>query len=423
MATWPRFCGNSCASITLRQISPIAPAVATGFEDQAEHQLGCTPALLSVRRETTVTSIGSQGPFLLCYVLCYNRAMPRKNLPPYVQRVTRPGKPTRFRGWAMIAGKRRFGPVRDDALVAHRDAVHMRGFDEGPAWGGTFESRTEEWLLAIKDRLTPDTLEYYRGKLKAIWRTIPKSIALERVSAAALSEFVRAARAEHDLSARTIQHCRRVLNTFFAWCVRRNLVSANPVQAVAWPKPQDTPPDVLNEVELAGMLARITDPWAADLAVAMAYTGLRRGEVARLELRDIDLDGDRLWVRGKARAQAHPIPADALPAVRRLVAAADGREFLIPGPHDKARRSKIAETFRAWQRKLGDTRWHPHTLRHSVATIMLRKGVAAPTVQRFLRHSSFAMTQRYVHLVEADVHAAAQRLRLVPTVDDAAQHG
>ncbi len=323
----------------------------------------------------------------------------------------------------MIAGKRRFGPVRDDALAAHRDAIHMRGFDEGPAWGGTFESRTEEWLQAIKDRLTPDTLEYYRGKLKAIWRTIPKSIALERVSAAALSEFVRAARAEHDLSARTIQHCRRVLNTFFAWCVRRNLVSANPVQAVAWPKPQDTPPDVLNEVELAGMLARITDPWAADLAVAMAYTGLRRGEVARLELRDIDLDGDRLWVRGKARAQAHPIPADALPAVRRLVAAAGEREFLIPGPHDKARRSKIAETFRTWQRKLGDTRWHPHTLRHSVATIMLRKGVAAPTVQRFLRHSSFAMTQRYVHLVEADVHAAAQRLRLVPTVDDAAKHG
>ena len=54
---------------------------------------------------------------------------------------------------------------------------------------------------------------------------------------------------------------------------------------------------------------------------------------------------------------------------------------------------------------------------------MLRKGVAAPTVQRFLRHSSFAMTQRYVHLVEADVHAAAQRLRLVPEVDAAAKHG
>jgi len=81
----------------------------------------------------------------------------------------------------------------------------------------------------------------------------------------------------------------------------------------------------------------------------------------------------------------------------------------------------VAETFRLWQRRLKEPRWHPHTLRHSVATIMLRRGVSPATVQRFLRHASYAMTQRYVHLVESDLRAATTRLRLLG--DDPISHG
>jgi site-specific recombinase XerD len=35
-------------------------------------------------------------------------------------------------------------------------------------------------------------------------------------------------------------------------------------------------------------------------------------------------------------------------------------------------------------------------------------------VQRFLRHSSYAMTQRYVHMVEQDLRAGIGVLQLVP---------
>lgn len=83
------------------------------------------------------------------------------------------------------------------------------------------------------------------------------------------------------------------------------LLPANPVDGVDWPRPADTPPHGLTELELAGILARITDPWAAHVGVAMAYTGMRRAEFARLRREDIDLANHVLWVRGKARAQSH----------------------------------------------------------------------------------------------------------------------
>lgn len=350
--------------------------------------------------------------------------MPKKNRFPFVQTVwkDRAANLIRgYRGWTMFCGIRKFGPTRKTALEAHRDALTMRAIADAPSWGGTFESRANEWLAAVGPTLTPDTVEFYEGKLALVYRTIPKTMPVERITPAIVRELVRECR-EKGLSARTVQHCRRVLNNFFAWMVRRNFARSNPVDAVDWPKPAETPPDVLNEVELASLLSRITDDWARDLAVFMAHTALRRAEVARLRCAEVDVVGKTLWVRGKSRAQAHPIFDDAIGATERLLAAATG-EFVIPGKTERGRRAKVAETFRHWQKKLGEPRWHPHTLRHSVGTILLRKGVSGPVVQRLLRHASYAMTSKYEHLVASDLRADGRRLRLVPRAESDAEHG
>lgn len=345
-------------------------------------------------------------------------------LPPYVQVLYRgraaDGHVRGFRGYASVpGGRRRFGPTRATAAEAAKDAQRMRGVAAEQPWGGAFGRVADEWLESIATRVTPDTVAFYSSKVKLLQTTIAAGMPVERISAAVLREFVREAQ-ERKLSARTIQHCRRALHAMFAWCLRRGRLTVNPVHQVEWPRPAESSPDVLGEAELASCLGRITDPWARDLAVFFAYTGLRRAEMARLRVGDVDLGAGVLWVRGKARSQSHPIPADIHAAAARLVAAAG--ETLVPGSTDKARRAKVAETFRAWQRKLQEPRWHPHALRHSVATIMLRHGIAPAVVQRFLRHASYAMTQRYVHMVESDLRAATTRLRLLGD-GDATQHG
>lgn len=353
--------------------------------------------------------------------------MPRKRLPPYVQVLwrDRARKIVRgYRGWATVGDKRVFGPTRDTAEKAHKDALKMRGAGvEATVWTGALKTRAEEWLTSIAATVSADTVDFYRGKLKNIYRTIPESMPVDRITSAIVREFVREAREKHRLSARTIQHCRRTLNGLFTWMQRRGFLHDNPTVNVEWPKPVDTEPDALNEVELAACLAKITDPWARDLAVFMAFTGLRRSEVARLTLANVDLTNRVLWVHGKSRAQSHPIGDDALKATTALCAAAESREFLIPGTSLKSRREKIAETFRRWQKHLKEPRWHPHALRHSVGTIMLRKGVSPAVVQRFLRHSSYAMTQRYVHMVEDDLREATSRLRLLGDDEREQDHG
>jgi site-specific recombinase XerD len=340
--------------------------------------------------------------------------MPKKNLPPYVQVLwadREKKKPRGYRGWWQVDGRRCFGPTRPDSLEAHRDAMNGRSLAASmPCVGGTIGTLSEQWIEAIKTRLTRDTIEYYESRLTNVFRTIPKTMPIERVTPAVLREFVREALAR-KLSGRTIQHCRRSLNTFFTWLRRRGVVRDNPVAMVEWPRAENTKPEALNEAELNSCLQRIADPWAAALARFLAYTGLRRAEMARLTVDAVDLVNGVLWVRGKVGSLCHPVPAEALDVAKVLLEHAKG-EFVVPGGTDKSRRSRIAETFRHWQRQLQEPRWHPHTLRHSVATIMIRKGVSPSVVQRFLRHASHAMTQHYIQMVGDDLRGATTKLRL-----------
>ncbi|MBL8738427.1 MAG: tyrosine-type recombinase/integrase [Planctomycetes bacterium] len=351
--------------------------------------------------------------------------MPRRNIPPYVQVLRRPDRSViGYRGWAITGEKRVFGETRKDPDEAHADAIRMRKAAATEAsWGGSLETRAKEWLQAISVRVTEDTLAFYRGKLANIYATIPKTMPVDRITAAVVREFVRAARDESKLSARTIQHCRRTLNCLFRWMVRRGIVPTNPIGEVDWPSPQDTRPDVFTEPELVSIIARITDPWANALSTFIACSGLRRAEVARMRVVDVDAENRIVWTHGKTRSQPQPYAEDADDAVATLLEHAKDREYVVPGTTDKARREAIAEAFRYWQKKLGEPRWHPHALRHSLVTIMLRKGVPSATVQRAARHASYATTQRYEHLVAEDVRAGLTRLRILPKSDSKQSHG
>ncbi len=354
--------------------------------------------------------------------------MPRRNLPPYVQILWKGKKPTRtlvgYRGWATTGGKRVFGPSRRTADEAHADAIRMRKVQsDAPSWGGSIDTRATEWLQAISVRVSEDTIAFYKGKLASVYRAIPKTMPVDRVTSNVVREFVRDAREVQKLGARTIQHCRRTLNGLFRWMVRRGIVTSNPVADVDWPSPKDTRPDVFTEAELVSVFARIDDVFAKSLGVFVACSGLRRAEVARLRVADVDMANRIVWTHGKTRSQAQPFAADADAAVQFLLDAAKDREFVVAGITDRARRHAIAETFRTWQRKLGEPRWHPHALRHSLVTILLRNGVSAACVQRTARHASYVTTQRYENLVADDVRAGLTRLRLVPKKIDDAQHG
>ena len=56
---------------------------------------------------------------------------------------------------------------------------------------------------------------------------------------------------------------------------------------------------------------------------------------------------------------------------------------------------------------LDATRYSPHKLRHTAATLMLKNGVDTRALQEVLGHSNLNTTQIYTHLDNAALHEAA----------------
>ena len=131
-------------------------------------------------------------------------------------------------------------------------------------------------------------------------------------------------------------------------------------------------------------------------------SGLRLGELAALEVADVDLYTESVRVFGKGRKErVCPVGLPALEAIQRYRAAAKvhGGPLFV----NKARRRISPRSI--WlivRRYLRFTSIpisiSPHKLRHSFATHMLDRGADLRSVQALLGHASLSTTQIYTHV-------------------------
>ena len=129
----------------------------------------------------------------------------------------------------------------------------------------------------------------------------------------------------------------------------------------------------------------------------MTRLGLRISEVINLRREDINTKEWTLRLTGKgSKTAVLPIPNSLKPHIKyALKIEKNGRLF-------KYSRTTLWRRIKELARRLGlDIK--PHTLRHTCATEMLKRGVNLRVVQKVLRHSSLATTQIYTHLTVDDI--------------------
>jgi integrase/recombinase XerD len=173
---------------------------------------------------------------------------------------------------------------------------------------------------------------------------------------------------------------------------------------------------------LRACAADLTPAGARDAAIVgmLAGAGLRRAEVAGLDLADVDVDGDTVKVLGKgSRERLVPLA----PAVAARLAAWLGVRGRRPGAlfppvrHGKVRRGRIGASavWRMVARRAeaaGLARTAPHDLRRTAATEMLGRGADLAVVQRILGHESVVTTTRYDRRGVAAARKAVELIEL-----------
>ncbi len=154
--------------------------------------------------------------------------------------------------------------------------------------------------------------------------------------------------------------------------------------------------------------------------MTLRHSGLRVAELCDLRIGDVVTSERKgtLTVRAGKGMKQRTVPLNA--DVRRAIATyldqerpgADPSEFLFISQRTKTRLTEKAVRQVAakygYQAMVDDA--HPHALRHSFATELLRKGVPLTAVGALLGHESLQSTARYTQPSARDLRDAVQKL-------------
>lgn len=150
------------------------------------------------------------------------------------------------------------------------------------------------------------------------------------------------------------------------------------------------------------------------LLVLLYATGLRRAEIARLNLADLDLGAGLIRTVGKGNKERQvPIGDSTLPELRAYL---EERELLLSKLGSGTTSLFLSRNGQllslrtinrlvlAWGLRTG-VRVTPHMLRHSYATHLLENGADIRLIKELLGHASLATTQQYTHLTAEKLKA------------------
>src|SRR6202795_4579549 len=191
-----------------------------------------------------------------------------------------------------------------------------------------------------------------------------------------------------------------------------------------YPKKAVHLPTILSQEEVTQLINAARPPFHRTLLMALYATGLRRAELARLKVSDVDSKRMVIHVRGgKGRKDRDVmLSPKLLEALREHWRGLQRKPsaWLFPGNRwhtgDTPITTKVVWNAckEAAQRAGLQKDVHPHTLRHCFATHLLEDGADLRTIQILLGHNDLKETARYLHLSQRHLHAAASPLDSLP---------
>jgi integrase/recombinase XerC len=274
--------------------------------------------------------------------------------------------------------------------------------------------------LESERRASPHTVQAYRRDVGQLGSFVAEhgagvdvsgiDVFLLRRWLGALSRTVQPASVARKISA---------VKAFYRYLRKAGLVAIDPADGLKCPKARRPLPTFLGVDPAKEVMdaANQDDPRGRrDRAMleVLYGSGLRVGELVRLDLDDADLEHLSLRVMGKgAKQRTVPIGRMAKSAIAKYVEVRPSfgrgkRTKLAAPPTTALFLSNRGARISARQVQLAVHRYgalgagradlHPHALRHTCATHMLEGGADLRAIQEMLGHASLATTQRYTHV-------------------------
>ncbi|MDD5645095.1 MAG: tyrosine-type recombinase/integrase [bacterium] len=285
-----------------------------------------------------------------------------------------------------------------------------------------FKKMAEQFLDDLAGSHRPITVKDYRSDMRIYIAWLSTKNLQDPLNPRIITDYK-----NHLIKTSTLANSRRrlfCLKAFCKWAIKWDIIEKNPFDKIDMPAKPKSIPECLEKFELEYILKtpkyfkkKNTRKNVELLMLFLRDTMLRRREIINLSIEDIDFHGGYVKIHGKGGKIAvlplsddivrfleeHGYKGKAGPVFisnlgRRWSFTAIGRVFkkCVYVAHNlMVRDGLITEQYPG----LKDRKITPHTIRHTMATILLTEGGAPiETVQELLRHTDISTTKIYLHI-------------------------
>lgn len=256
------------------------------------------------------------------------------------------------------------------------------------------------------------TLTYYKTTVEKLLDGITDPI--RKVTTDDIREYLANYQGLNDCSKTTIDNIRRNISSFFTWLEEEDYIIKSPMRRIHKIKTTKTVKEVISDEEIEKMRDKCKN--LRDLAIVdlLYSTGIRIGELVRLNVDDIDFEERECIVFGKGDKERR-VYFDAKTKIH-LIGYINSRSddnpalfVTLDAPYDRLKISGVEIRLRRLGRELGINRIHPHKFRRTMATRAIDKGMPVEQVQKLLGHSQIDTTMRYAIVNQTNVKVAHRK--------------
>ncbi len=256
------------------------------------------------------------------------------------------------------------------------------------------------------------TVHYYRSSIEKLIISVKKDV--RYITTNDIREYLARQQSMRSLSKVTIDNLRRIFSSYFSWLEDEDYIVKSPVRRIHKVRTDSLVKEVLSDENLETLrdsCVEIRDLAMIDL---LASTGMRVGELVKMNREDIDFHERQCVVFGKG-SKEREVYFNARTKIhlkRYIDSRTDNNPALfvsLSKPHTRLTISGVEVRIRYLGKKVNLEKVHPHKFRRTLATMAIDKGMPIEQVQKLLGHVKIDTTLHYAMVNQTNVRLAHRK--------------
>ena len=250
------------------------------------------------------------------------------------------------------------------------------------------------------------TLAYYENTIVKMFRKIKKTVA--EMTTNDIRTYLAEYQEERHLSKVTVDNIRRIFSSFFSWLEDEDLILKSPVRRIHKVRTDTLVKETITDEQLEQLRDNCTEIRDLALIDLLASTGMRVGELVRMNRNDLNFHERQCIVFGKGNKERE-VYFNARTKIH-LQQYLDSRTDTNPAlfvslskPNNRLTISGVEVRLRTIGKSIGMDKIHPHKFRRTLATMAIDKGMPIEQVQCILGHVKIDTTLHYAKVNQVNV--------------------